>query len=194
MNDRVNERMNEMRNEQIDTWAIYSPSRGCFILPFVFHNCAQTMDDTSRDDDTPTSNEQNGVDALEDRSINIMKWCQISQEKALLNEARTERFGITRSERKFLRGILGYDKKEGDQRKKNYEESGLFTRAALGLMKIGGSEGKVEEEEEEEEEEEKEKEEEAVGRDVQFPSTPEPPHTLKHSQKVFFQNASFPTF
>ena len=47
----------------------------------------------------------------EEAPINIIKWCQITQEKALLKEAKSEKFGITKKERKFLRDQLGYTKK-----------------------------------------------------------------------------------
>ena len=89
----------------------------------------------------------------EEAPINIIKWCQITQEKALLKEAKSEKFGITKKERKFLRDQLGYTKKrrgaeEGGSTKK-YENSGWFTRVALGLKNregeaVGGEGGKEE--------------------------------------------------
>ena len=130
----------------------------------------------------------------EEAPTNIIKWCQITQEKALLKEAKSEKFGITKKERKFLRDQLGYTKKrrgaEEGESKKKYENSGWFTRVALGLKNregeaVGEEGGKEErgeeakeeeaEEEEEEKEEEEEEEEEAGGKDEapffgQFPT------------------------
>ena len=81
--------------------------------------------------------------------VNVVKWCEDVQAKALLEELKTEKYGLTKRERKKLKKYLGYTReKKGEKRKKNHDQAGWYTRLALDL--------KSEEEEEEEEEEEKE--------------------------------------
>ena len=93
--------------------------------------------------------------------VNVVKWCEDVQAKALLEELKTEKYGLTKRERKKLKKYLGYTReKKGEKRKKNHDQAGWYTRLALDL--------KSEEEEEEEEEEEKEVKGEDSGGDTPF--------------------------
>ena len=68
----------------------------------------------------------------DDGSESLTKWISNLQEKALREEIKTERYGITKSERAKLKKLLGY---RGGEKK--YEESGWYTREALRLEKSG---------------------------------------------------------
>ena len=93
--------------------------------------------------------------------VNVVKWCEDVQAKALLEELKTEKYGLTKRERKKLKKYLGYTReKKGEKGKKNHDQAGWYTRLALDL--------KSEEEEEEEEEEEKEVKGEDSGGDTPF--------------------------
>ena len=91
--------------------------------------------------------------------VNVVKWCEDVQAKALLEELKTEKYGLTKRERKKLKKYLGYTReKKGEKRKKNHDQAGWYTRLALDLKS----------EEEEEEEEEKEVKGEDSGGDTPF--------------------------
>ena len=92
--------------------------------------------------------------------VNVVKWCEDVQATALLEELKTEKYGLTKRERKKLKKYLGYTReKKGEKRKKNHDQAGWYTRLALDLKS---------EEEEEEEEEEKEVKGEDSGGDTPF--------------------------
>ena len=89
--------------------------------------------------------------------VNVVKWCEDVQAKALLEELKTEKYGLTKRERKKLKKYLGYTReKKGEKRKKNHDQAGWYTRLALDLKS------------EEEEEEEKEVKGEDSGGDTPF--------------------------
>ena len=91
--------------------------------------------------------------------VNVVKWCEDVQAKALLEELKTEKYGLTKRERKKLKKYLGYTReKKGEKREKNHDQAGWYTRLALDLKS----------EEEEEEEEEKEVKGEDSGGDTPF--------------------------
>ena len=69
---------------------------------------------------------------IDDGSGSLAKRVSNLQEKALREEIKTERYGITNSERAKLKKLLGY---RGGEKK--YERSGWYTREALGLEKSG---------------------------------------------------------
>ena len=74
---------------------------------------------------------------------NVVKWCEDVQAKALLEELKTEKYGLTKRERKNLKKYFGYTRgNKGENRKKNLDQAGWYTRLALDL--------KSEEEEKEE--------------------------------------------
>ena len=89
--------------------------------------------------------------------VNVVKWCEDVQAKALLEELKTEKYGLTKRERKKLKKYLGYTReKKGEKREKNHDQAGWYTRLALDLKS------------EEEEEEEKEVKGEDSGGDTPF--------------------------
>ena len=88
--------------------------------------------------------------------VNVVKWCEDVQAKALLEELKTEKYGLTKRERKKLKKYLGYTReKKGEKREKNHDQAGWYTRLALDLKS-------------EEEEEEKEVKGEDSGGDTPF--------------------------
>ena len=86
--------------------------------------------------------------------VNVVKWCEDVQAKALLEELKTEKYGLTKRERKKLKKYLGYTReKKGEKREKNHDQAGWYTRLALDLKN---------------EEEEKEEKGEDSGGDTPF--------------------------
>lgn len=84
--------------------------------------------------------------ASEEGPVNVVKWCEDTQAKAVLEELKTEKYGLTKRERKNLKKYFGYTRgNKGEKRKKDHDQAGWYTRLALDL--------KSEEEEQKEERE-----------------------------------------
>ena len=87
------------------------------------------------------------TDGTEEGPVNVIKWCEDAQSKALVEELKSEKYGITKRERKQLKKYLGYTQGDkGEKRMKNNNQAGWYTRLALDL----NTEQKEEEEEKEE--------------------------------------------
>ena len=74
--------------------------------------------------------EENERNVVDDESL--VKWCQSLQEKALRQEMKTEKYGITNLERAHFRKLFGYNKTDAGRRK-NPLDAGGYTIEALNL-------------------------------------------------------------
>ena len=80
--------------------------------------------------DNPVIEVENERNMVDDESL--VKWCQSLQEKALRQEMKTEKYGITNTERVYFRQLFGYDKTDAGK-KKNPLDAGGYTIEALNL-------------------------------------------------------------
>ena len=85
---------------------------------------------SSRSDNNPVIEAENERNTVDDESL--VKWCQSLQEKALRQEMKTEKYGITNAERAYFRQLFGYDKADVGKRK-NPLDAGGYTIEALNL-------------------------------------------------------------
>ena len=117
----------------------------CILVSFSFfstrlQNRVKTMEGVVGDQ---SSMNRDDVSEESPDPANVVKWCEDSQARALLEEAKSEKYGITKRERKNLKKYLGYTREnKGEKKKKHYDQAGWYTRLALDLK----SEGEEEEE------------------------------------------------
>ena len=81
-------------------------------------------------EEPPGGEEENKGNVIDDDSL--VKWCQTLQEKALRREMKTEKYGITRTERTYFRKLFGYEAADSEE-KKNVSTAGGYTIEALNL-------------------------------------------------------------
>ena len=81
-------------------------------------------------EEPPGGEGENKGNVMDDDSL--VKWCQTLQEKALRREMKTEKYGITRTERAYFRKLLGYEAADSEERK-NVSTAGGYTIEALNL-------------------------------------------------------------